>query len=544
MRINDRIMSYSLIYKIEEKINFFTDKPMISLFIIGIASLAIRLLFFEPEIPIRQDANAYFEYAMDMSILHYFPYSAHANDGWPMFLSIFFGIFNFDNYQDFATLQRIVSIVISTLTIIPIYFLCRRFFDKSFAIVGASLFAFEPHLIQNSLLGITEPLYLFLTVISLTLFLSKNQKLFYSSFIITALATSVRAEGIVILIILLITFFINNRKEKKKIRKIFLILVIFSLVFVPMMIIKIQISSGIPDCSNCIFDSSSPLNHIASFSYGSVTDPEKNGVNSSNLLKGVETMIKRLAQSMIPYFAFFVPFGIVLLFKNQNKQNNLIVISLLIYSLVAVRMFFVVGDLRMIFFLYPLFIILSLQTIRHIGSNFEFKRIFLIGIMGSILLLSWFFLYSNVEYDYDKEVILFADYMVSNVKVSNNFYPESGYVYGVWASSSLKYPVLTSDAEYTGPQLLDYVKGTNYVYLIQSANSVEKYIELARDQNLSHLVIDNNEKRSLYFKDVFYHEENYPYLIKEFDSIKEGYSYYNVKVFKIDYEYFDSILRK
>ena len=543
MNVDKQSSTISLIiYKIDEKIRFFIERPFISLLIIGIISLSIRLLFFEPEIPIRQDANGYFEYAMDMSILKNIPYSAHANDGWPMFLSIFFGIFNFNSYQDFATLQRIVSIVISVLTIIPIYFLCRRFFDRSFSIVGVSLFAFEPHIIQNSLLGITEPLYLFLAVISLALFLSKNQKLFYSSFVITALATIVRAEGIVILIILLVTFFVNNRKEKRKIRKIFLILVIFSLVFVPMMIIKIQTSSVV-DCSDCIFDSSSSLNHIASFSYGSVTDPENNHVNFSNLLKGVETMIKRLGQSMIPYFAFFVPFGIVLLFKNQNKENNLLIISLLIYSLVAVRMFFVVGDLRLIFFLYPLFIILSLQTIRHIGSNFEFKRIFLIVIIGSILLLSWFFLYSNTEYDYDKEVTLFANYMVNNVKVSNNFYPESGYIYGVWASSSLKYPVLTSDAEYTGPQLLDYVKGTNYVYLAQSANSVEKYIELARNQNLSHLVIDDNEKRSLYFKDVFYHEENYPYLIKEFDSIKEGYSHYNVKVFKIDYKYFDSKLK-
>ena len=534
-------MIFLIMCKIDEKIRFFTERPFISLLIIGIISLSIRLLFFEPEFLIRQDANAYFDYAMDMSILKNIPYSAHANDGWPMFLSIFFGVFNFNSYQDFATLQRIVSIVISTLTIIPIYFLCRKFFDRSFSIVGVSLFAFEPHIIQNSLLGITEPLYLFLAVISLTLFLSKNQKLFYSSFIITALATIVRAEGIIILIILLITFFVNNRKEKGKIKKIFLILVIFSLVFIPMMVIKIQTSSEVD--SDGIFDSSSSLNHIASFSYGSFTDPENNHVNFSNLLMGVETMIKRIGQSMIPYFAFFIPFGIVILFKNRNKENNLIIISLFIYSLAAVRMFFVVGDLRFIFFLYPLFIILSLQTIRHISSNFEFKRIFLIGIIGSILLLSWFFLYSNTEYDYDKEVILFANYMVNNVKVSNNFYPESGYIYAVWASSSLKYPILSSDIEFTGPHLLDYVKGTNYVYLSQSANSVEKYIELARDQNLSHLVIDNNEKRSLYFKDIFYHEENYPYLIKEFDSAKEGYSHYNVKVFKIDYKYFDSMLK-
>lgn len=524
-----------LMKTVDEKLEFFTNHISISILIICAASFILRLTFFEPEAPIRQDANAYFWYAIDMNILKNIPHSYHANDGWPIFLSIFFGIFNFNNYQDYTTLQRIVSMVISSLTIIPVYVLCRRFFDRSFSVVGASLFAFEPHIIQNSLLGLTEPLYLFLAVSSLALFLSKNQKLVYGSFAVAALTTIVRAEGIAILVILLVTFFVNNRKEKRAIRGILLAVIIFSAVFVPIMIIKIQTSSGV---------ASSSLNPIVGFSYGSIADPENSVLNLPNLLKGVETMVKRLGQSMIPYFAFFVPFGIVLLFKNRNKENNLIIISLLVYSLVAIRMFYAVGDLRLIFFLYPLFIILSLHTIRHIGNNIEFKRIFLIGVMGAILLLSWFFLYSNTEYDYDKEVIQFANYMVSNVKVSNNFYPESGNIYGVWASSNLKFPILSSDAKYAGPELLDYVKGTNFVYLAKSANSVEDYIRLARDQNLSHLVIDNNEKRQSYFKDIFYHEEKYPYLIKEFDSAKEGYRYYNVKVFKIDYEYFDSKIEK
>lgn len=524
-----------LMKTVDDRLGFFTNHVSVSILIICAVSLILRLTFFEPEAPIRQDANAYFWYAIDMSILKSFPHSYHANDGWPIFLSMFFGIFNFNNYNDYTILQRIVSIVISSITVIPVYVLCRKFVDRTFAVVGVSLFAFEPHIIQNSLLGLTEPLYLFLAVSSLALFLSKNQKLVYGSFAVTALATIVRAEGIAILVILLITFFVNNRKEKRTIRGIFLAIIIFSAIFVPMMIIKIQTSSGV---------ASSSLNPIVGFSYGSIADPENSGVNLSNLLKGVETMVKRLGQSMIPYFAFFVPFGIVLLFKNRNKDNNLIIISLLVYSLIAIRMFFAVGDLRLIFFLYPLFIILSLQTIKYIGDNIEFKRIFLIGVMGAILLLSWFFLYSNTEYDYDKEVIQFANYMVSNVKVSNNFYPESGYIYGVWASSNLKFPILSSDVKYAGPELLDYVKGTNFVYLAQSANSVEEYIRLARDQNLSHLVIDNNEKRQSYFKDIFYHEEKYPYLIKEFDSAKEGYRYYNVKVFKIDYEYFDSKIEK
>ena len=48
--------------------------------------------------------------------------------------------------------------------------------------MGSALFAFEPHLIQNSLLGLTEPLYIFLVISSLVLFLSKNKKLTYVSY--------------------------------------------------------------------------------------------------------------------------------------------------------------------------------------------------------------------------------------------------------------------------------------------------------------------------------------------------------------------------
>lgn len=151
----------SIIYRIEEKIDFFTHRTFISLLIIGMISLLIRLLIFDSEIPIRQDANAYFWYAMDMSILNYFPYSAHANDGWPMVLSVVFSIFNFNNYLDYTIIQRLTTVIISVLTIIPVYYFCRKFFQPMYSLVGVTLIAFEPHLIHNSLLGLTEPLYIF-----------------------------------------------------------------------------------------------------------------------------------------------------------------------------------------------------------------------------------------------------------------------------------------------------------------------------------------------------------------------------------------------
>ena len=137
-------------------------------------------------------------------------------------------------------------------------------------------------------------------------------------------------------------------------------------------------------------------------------------------------------------------------------------------------------------------------------------------------------------------MIIFADYMINNVKVSNNFYPESGFVYAVWASSSLEFPILSSAAKYNGPELLDYVKNS-YDYLEEDANSVEEYIILSKDQDLSHLVVDGTDKRSSYFNDLFYNEEKYPYLIKEFDSAEHGYKQYKVKVFKINYNDFEKL---
>ena len=534
MKFNKKTMTYSLIYKIEEKINFFIKYPIISLIIIGIISLSIRLLFFEPEIPIKQDANAYFWYAIDMSILNYFPNSYHANDGWPIFLSSVFSIFNFNNYLDYTILQRLTTIIISIITIIPVYYFCKKFFQPNYSLVGAALFAFEPHLIQNSLLGLTEPLYIFLVITSLSLFLSQNKKLVYISFAIIAISTLVRAEGIIIFGILSALFFVFNKRDKKIIGKFVLAISIFIIIFASMTLIK-------ADANEDGLESTSALN-ISRWASNTVTN--HNNEVFETTANGIETLGKRLAQSMIPYFALFVPFGIILCFKDENKNKFLILFVLLIYLIALIRMFSIVTDGRLLLVIYPVFGIFSVYTIQHFTQKFELKKISLIFIIIGCLILSIYFLHSDDNSEYNKEAYNFAKYMSNNVQVSNNFYPESGFVYGAWLSSELNFPIISSDVKYSGPQLLDYVKDSNFEYLSKNANSVEEYIQLARDQNLSHLVIDSNENREQYFKDIFYSEEKYSYLMKEFDSLEEGFTHYNVKVFKIDYEKFDMLFKE
>ena len=101
-------------------------------------------------------------------------------------LSIFFSIANYNNYLDFAILQRVITIIFSIATIIPLYLLCRKFFEPTYSLVAVSLFAFEPHIVQNSILGLSEPVYIFLAMWAFALILNNNQKLVFENIFLSS----------------------------------------------------------------------------------------------------------------------------------------------------------------------------------------------------------------------------------------------------------------------------------------------------------------------------------------------------------------------
>ena len=144
-----------------EKLGFLQNS-VVMLTLICLFGLSLRMYFFAPDIPLTLDALGYFWYANDMSILGHIPNYSASNNGWPVFLSVFFSIFHFDNPLQYMILQKSVSVSLSVLTVIPIYLLCTRFFPKSYSILGSLFFVIEPHIIQNSLFGITEPLSILL----------------------------------------------------------------------------------------------------------------------------------------------------------------------------------------------------------------------------------------------------------------------------------------------------------------------------------------------------------------------------------------------
>ena len=212
---------------------FDGKRVIISFSVIFFVGLGLRFFYFPNELPLIADAMDNFTYATGINYYEHLPTEwSPANNGWPIFLSFWFSIINLENSLDYMQMQKTISVILSTLTIIPIYFLCRKFFDEKISLVGAALFAFEPRIMLNSLLGITEPLFILLGTSSLVIFLKYGRKAIFLSFVLASLCTIVRSEGIFLLLTLSILFFIKYRISKEIVKTYLPSLIIFMLSFV------------------------------------------------------------------------------------------------------------------------------------------------------------------------------------------------------------------------------------------------------------------------------------------------------------------------
>jgi len=507
---------------IDNRLNFFIDNSVVFITIIGILAFFTRLYYLPHDVPLILDSLSYFSYATDVSILWHFPTGyVMPNNGWPTFLSIFFAIFHFDNFLDYMMLQRFLSVLISVLTIIPVYLLCKRFFAKPYSLIGATLFAFEPRIIQNSLFGITEPLFILLTTSSLYLLLSKDIRVIYASFALAAFSTMVRYEGALILVISTVIFFFNQRKDKKVFFKYAAALVIFVLVLSPMLYLRQQ-STGQDGVTSHL---------IAGAQAGfSLTENEENQ-NVALILfvvRGLENLVKYLGWVMIPIFVFFVPLGFFVMLK--EKQSRLFIILAILVLFIPALYTYSRGyqETRYLYIAYPLFCVISLFTIRKFIERFRSKKIILTLLVVGILLSSILFLnIKKMDNQHEKEAFHIAQLTTKMAKAVNNYYPEATYL--IPASFPDKWPELRS-----------HIIQKTLSISSEEHQTLEEYLKASKDKGLTHLVIDERQNRPQFFKDVFHHEGNYPYLAKVFDSSEHDYTYH-VKIFRIDYDKFNIV---
>ena len=528
---------------------------------LGISALGIRLYFFPYDVPLFSDATGYFWYAMDMSILNQLP-PGHSlvNNGWPSFLSVIFQLMDSDNFLDYHNVQRFVGTIFSVATIVPVYVLCSRYFKKSYSLLGATLFIVDPRLIQNSFLGTPESIYIFLMATLLCLFLSDNFKKIYLAFGIAALLALARYEGLLMIIPLSAVFFVRYRKQKKDLIKYAICISIFILILTSMAYLRNETMGQDGFVSHI---SAGPVYYQASIQ-------ENDSTLTDFLYLGSINLIKYLGWAQIPSFIIFIPLGVLFLFRSLDYKKITIILSILIMLIPAFygysRGF---QELKYLYVLYPIFCILACFTFKIFLEKFHRKNlIFCMIIVGLILSSLVFVDWKSMDNEHQREAFqIMSEISDKNMKINTDFGKDGNeLIFLHWTRLQnvesfptlknslpeivIKYASMPGGLESRSIEMRDINEYGGWENRID-INNFEDYLTLLKKQKLTHLILDGehntplftNEELASDLKYIFKNEEDYPFLIKEYDSKENGYKYH-LKLFRIDYDSYDQWLNE
>jgi len=498
-------------------------------------ALLIRIGFTSYDIPLLVDALDYYLFAYHIITEWNFPKGIlPTNDGWSLLLTFFFMFFRDTDFMTLNALQKTLGSIISVITIIPVFYICRQFVSKKLAIIGSSLFIFDPRILQNSTLGITEPLYIFLSSLILVTIFKNDTKLFYITFMLVGLCSIVRYEGLIMLVPISIIYFIKFGKSKNSIKNFSIALLVFLIVVSPIVFLRTS-TNGMDGLTSHLFTGVQD--------YFSLTDEKVDGGSyyedsSNNHImtfgsNSIFNTLKYFAWISIPLFVCFLPFGIYKIIKHKNKEMNyllLLSVFIIIPALYAYGREF--QDPRYLFALLPVLCVISVYGIDKIGG---FARKFWIILLIIIILTSFIILF----YTHDDQTLRKEKYLVSKIVINTatgvNYYDGSTFLKSaelevIWPKPL---PIDVSEDEIGKPTL---TLANKIPY--GNAQNIEEYILNSRSQNLSHLVIyENNDKNFL--DQIFSMPEDYPYLKLEFDSNENNFEN-KILIYKINYEKFDN----
>ncbi len=145
--------------------------------------------------------------------------------------------------------------------------------------------------------------------------------------------------------------------------------------------------------------------------------------------------------------------------------------------------------------------------------------------MASIMWIEYY----GMDIEREEEEFKIAIEIVKRTNIINNPYPETKHIRAAEIANLKEFPVIRSSIS----DRFEFISTEEF-------NSIGEYFNFGKDRNLEYIIIDNNPNRPQFMKDIFLNEDKYDFLIKEFDSKDQGFNYY-VKIFRIDYEKFDSI---
>ena len=511
-----------------KNINKKIDKSSIKILIILIFSAMIVRLYFTPfNIPISLDGIDYFAHTVAISREGYFPVGyIQLNFGWSTFLAPIFSIVNSNEMIELMNTQRIISSIISVSTAIPIYFICKTFFKKNISILGATLFLFDPRIIENSILGITDPLFIFFITLTIMFVFIKKSKFFYISFIFVALAGFTRYEGLLLIIPILVSFIVRKNFKKNTILKLLIGIILFTSIIIFMnstvyennnLDITSPIFSGTTFISNHILQDNPDIGD-------KVFDSDAENRTQLFANNAITTYLMYLGWIMIPILGLFIIPGFFLTKKTITKNKITFFIFMGVMSLAPLYAYGRgLEDTRYLYPLIPILILFSCQFFNYVSNKWNTKIITIIVISISIIFSIIFLEYNNEDYEYEYEMYNAALFLSNEANGVNNYHGN-------------KY-IKVADLQNNWPELLP--KGNNgkmdlvtKKFTIEGFKTPSEYIEFNKNRGLTHILVKVGDKNG-FFDDLFHNENKYQSLQKIVDSkdleIKTKY-----KIFKIN----------
>ena len=535
---------------------------VIYLALIILASLAFKLYTVDFSLPVNSDNLSYTLHAISISHEN-FAQNPQRGSGWPIFSSIFMAFTNSDNLIDYSIIIRTLSLSISTLTIIPVYLLGKKFFNEKYSIVMASFFAFEPHLNFISGVGLAEPLFNLIIICAFYFILENKTRYVFLSFLLVGLSWWVRLNGWMMLIAFTIIFFINFRKSTNYLLKYGICVVICILIVSPMLLQRYEqfdnpfyvyftqnifAGSYLASLSENI-ENTSAINYI-----------ENNGIAlffQNFVIVGIYNILITIAKLTFPYLLVLIPLGMFLSFRkcDQNKtfiRANWVVI--LVTTIVFIIPFAVVGEKRYIYHLFPFLIIFATITIQRVtdygigGFSFSHKQknLFLIIIIGIVIISSGLSVikYGQPDLVLENEKIKFATYVLENLNGKMLDDPSPTFEYFQYVKANK--PDIIRNIEIVNNlnpnDALLYSLDSNITKIYIDGTSLPEIISRGEQYNLKY--ISSTENGNVFYPfldDVYKNEKDFPYLIKVFDSDDSGFTKLKVKVFEINYQNFHSL---
>ena len=530
------------------ELNHVNSKKNIILYLVLILTLGLTLRFyyFPYDVPIATDGFFSFVYAMKTVFDSSLPIGyTTTNTGWSNFLSLFFVFSDTSDPLHLMDIQRTLSIILSTITIIPAFIIFRRFADIRWALFGSFLLAAEPRLLLMSLEGINYSLFFFLFVLTITLFLKKTDNSLFLSFACIACATLVRYEGLLLLIPLSIMYFVKF-KDKRSIARFLGMIFVLIIILVPIASIRMEATENL--CYETYFGITcgqdgfspnilGPINLIpkpiisdtpgvddTAYTKTSVSAPDK------FMYLSLSNLVKFLGLSLIPFFIFFMILRFGIFIKNIKfpKLDFDKATILLVTCIMLLPAIYAYGrgieEIRYVLIIIPILCILSISGISLISFKISKNNSVLIVLIMLIMASSIIFIeFEKRDSTHDRESFLVSQKIVELTNVTNTFH-QSGYVKTAVLSSN--WPALP-EAGQNGKLVSVFQKISTKNY-----HDLEEFIVDSEKSGLKYLVIDKDNEL---FTDLHVNPAKYPYLVKKFDS--DDFDYTNqFSIYEIKYE--------